>query len=416
MALNKVLVANAVSLNGGDAAILDAVVASIRAAAGENTDIVVLDRQADVSQSLYPAYRFHPGAFETCRRLGASGGLAKAAALLRMVNLLVAALVLRLTGWRWPVSEAQRTLLDHYRTSVAVVSTGGTMFVEKYRLLPKAAEIWLAYILKKPVALFTQSFEPIRKPGNRLLMRSVLRRARLVLVRGQESYDEALRLGAIPGRTVALPDAVFRFYQPPRPRASRRQPHLLVSVRYWPYARGGDAARAHYRSQIATFCTAAANELDARITFLSTCQGVPQYPVDDSAEAEEIRALCDADVRGRIEIDAGFHRPVELMRTFGAADAVIATRLHACILALCAGTVVVPIAYERKTQEVFGRLCPGETVQELETLDARTLLASVRQALDDRVKAIDSLTGPLINEAEESRRADMLLREMLARA
>jgi colanic acid/amylovoran biosynthesis protein len=56
--------------------------------------------------------------------------------------------------------------------------------------------------------------------------------------------------------------------------------------------------------------------------------------------------------------------------------------MHAAILALCAGTPVVPISYEFKTKELFGSLGLPELVIDIEEVTASGLIEVVRAALD----------------------------------
>jgi colanic acid/amylovoran biosynthesis protein len=104
------------------------------------------------------------------------------------------------------------------------------------------------------------------------------------------------------------------------------------------------------------------------VTFLSTCQGIPDYWTDDSAVAERIAALVPAELRARIVIDRAFRTPARLIDAFAGFDMVVATRMHAAILALAAGTPVLAIAYEFKTRQLFARLGLDDF-----TLDAETL-------------------------------------------
>ena len=413
--LRDVLIVNAVALNGGDAAILEAVIASVSCAFAGKARIAVLDKYPDVSRVLYPEYRFHSSAFETCRRPG-RGLFSTAIEAARIANLMAGALALRLTGGRrawFGLSTAQWNLLELYRRSAVVVNTGGTMFVEKYNLVPRALDVWLGYLFAKPVVMFTQSFEPVRRRFNRLLMRSILMPADLVLVRGALSQQVAHELGVPESRLFPLPDSVFRFNRPVHPAASTRPPRLYVSVRYWGHAKGGDIAQSRYRAEIARFCMRAVREWDARVVFVSTCQGVAEYPIDDAAEAKRIMALIGEAEQSNVSIDREFHRPEQLMDLFAAGDVVIATRLHACILALCAGVPTVPISYERKTEEVFGRLLPGGSIQRFETIDADMLFAQVEEELDNRSDRVALLGQRVAQEAIESRRADALLRNVL---
>ena len=337
-------------------------------------------------------------------------------ALFRAVNLLVAALMVRLAGGRhaWiGLTAEQWYLLDLYRDCSAVVSTGGTMFVEKYNLVPHALGVWLGYIFAKPVILYTQSFEPVRKLRNRAIMRSVLGPAGIVLVRGDPSRRIACDLGAPESRVTSLPDVVFRFGQAARPRPARTEPLIFISVRHWPYTSGGALAQERYRVELAKLCVQMVRAWSAKIVFISTCQGVPEYGLNDSAEAAEILALLDEATKKNVSVDHDFHRPEELMGILGTGDAIVATRLHACILALCAGVPTIPVSYERKTEEVFGRISPDLNVQTFEQLEADILFTQVENELRNREQRVCDLTDRVREEAAESRRADGLVKNLL---
>ncbi|MFI7850494.1 polysaccharide pyruvyl transferase family protein, partial [Acinetobacter baumannii] len=55
-------------------------------------------------------------------------------------------------------------------------------------------------------------------------------------------------------------------------------------------------------------------------------------------------------------VDRCFRQPTEIVDTYSQFDLVIATRMHAAILALLAGTPVIGIAYEFKLEELFSQL------------------------------------------------------------
>ena len=73
------------------------------------------------------------------------------------------------------------------------------------------------------------------------------------------------------------------------------------------------------------------------VQLLSTCQGVPEYWTNDAEMAQRVLDGLPAPLRGRVRVDGRFHTPAELIAAYGAADLVIATRMHAAILALVGG-------------------------------------------------------------------------------
>ena len=66
---------------------------------------------------------------------------------------------------------------------------------------------------------------------------------------------------------------------------------------------------------------------------------------------------------------------------YAAMDLVVATRMHAAILALAAGTPVLPVAYEYKTHELFGALGVGDWVTDIETVMPETFIVTADRVL-----------------------------------
>jgi colanic acid/amylovoran biosynthesis protein len=154
---------------------------------------------------------------------------------------------------------------------------------------------------------------------------------------------------------------------------------------------------------VAAAATHLVREHGARVRFLSTCQGRPKYRYDDSAVALDIVALLPDDVRARVEVDRAAHHPVAIRDAYAEADLVIATRMHAAILALAAGTPVLGIAYEFKTQELLDTLGLPDWVEDIETITPGTLVAR----LDRVVEALPAERAALF-EGVEAMRADAM--------
>ena len=168
---------------------------------------------------------------------------------------------------------------------------------------------------------------------------------------------------------------------------------IAISVRDWPHmgAKGGMTA---YFDAVAALIDDLVVHHGAEITFLSTCQGVGSYWTDDSATAETLVEHLDESVRGAVRIDREFHTPSQLVSMLGNFDAVIATRMHVAILALLAGTPVLPIAYEFKTVELFAKLGLDGLVQDIETITPEGLTAACDHFLSVQADVCSNVAGP----------------------
>ena len=140
-----------------------------------------------------------------------------------------------------------------------------------------------------------------------------------------------------------------------------------------------------YLDSIRNIVSILVREQGKEVTFLSTCQGVPEYAHDDSKAAQAIVSELDPDIASHVTIDTSFHTPEQLMALVKGFDFVVATRMHMMIMSLCVGTPVLPIAYEFKTKEVAKRIGVSDVLLDIDTVtaeEAREKLDSFTQNLD----------------------------------
>jgi len=133
-------------------------------------------------------------------------------------------------------------------------------------------------------------------------------------------------------------------------------------------------------------------EYRASVTFVSTCQGRPEYRFDDSVVAAETAATLPSDVLRLVTVDQESRSPYELQEFLTCFDLAIATRMHMAILSLNAGTPVLPIAYEFKTRELFRVLEMEEWCLDIDKLTPSLLSGAV----GGFIESLPSLTPPLM--------------------
>lgn len=368
----KVAVINTAALNTGDAAILAGTDAMLRMAFGPDTEICVHD-MSEAPARYYPSLAFRGLMYDRVRQACRERYRRWLIAFAVLAAARLSRTGLRVATTRMLPGKVREVLADYARADL-IVSAGGTYLVPHYRLTPKLFELLLALALGKPLVLFTQSLGPF-EGRSRSLLRYVLRGAVLILLRDELSRRHLVELGISPTRIGVCADAAFALCPPDiawraRPLADERSARIGISVRDWPHFRGGDTATRmeRYIAAMAGLTCRLAGRRNCEITFISTCQGVPEYWTDDSRTAERIVARLPDDVRARVAVDKRFRRPEEMVDRMAEFDVFVATRMHAAILALCAGTPVVPIAYEFKTIELFRRLGFDDRIPDIESL------------------------------------------------
>lgn len=336
-----------------------------------------------VASRLYPEIAFHAGLHVQhahWRRWRSHGGMASLRK--RRTRLAVRLLVMAPGVARALLSADQRAHLDLMASADVVVATGGTYFVEHYDFTAKADELLAAQALGKPTFLFTQSMGPFKKAKSRLTMQRIVAGSRGIFVRDEKSERHLAEIGATMDHVHVHADAAFALATPEVSRAPRSgRPRVAISVRRWSHFRAGSGEDVGERYRRAVADTARTLVRDgAEVTFLSTCQGVPEYWTDDSKFAAQLVAdLLPGEAH--IRVDAAFRSPTALAEELRGFDVAIATRMHFAILALCVATPVVAIAYEFKSRELLTAMGHAAWAFDIEDVGAEGLVRATREAL-----------------------------------
>ncbi len=379
----RIVITNVVALNGGDAAILYGMINILKRSFGDNTHIVVFDNDAAVASRYYPDIEFRQHIYA---QLGDKKTDLNSTKFKRRRT----RIQFRLAAWCWQhkLRFVSRRLvntesLDNiriYDEADFILSTGGTILVEHYALKPRIFDLNLCLQMNKPLAFFTQSLGPFKKPQNIKALTKIFNYASALLVRDQSSKQHLIDLG-IPENSIELfPDGAFALHAPPHSSPSSSEGlNIALSVRDWPFFTQHDSTSgmARYIDTIQHAVTHLIEHHQATLTFISTCQGIEEYWKDDAQLAHKIVDGLPDNLQKSITIDQQHHTPIQLLNRFSDFNLVIATRMHVAILALCAHTPVLPIAYEFKTKELFEQLELQQWVQDIETMSEQSLLSTI---------------------------------------
>lgn len=394
---------------------------ALRAAFGDEVEIEVAEQVPDVARRLYPGVCFVGGLHS--RQGPRDDRPRRGPPVLQSIRWRRTWIAVRLLRWlpalgQRLLSARQREQLARIARADVVVATGGTYFVEHYNFSAKADELLAAQALGKPTFLYTQSMGPFRRPGNRRLMRRIVAGSRGVFLRDERSRRHLLEAGADGAKLSVHADAAFALAGagdaaravPPGP------PRIAISVRAWAHAHrerdaAGPDAGERYRHAVAAAARTLARA-GCEVTFVSTCQGVPEYWTDDSRFAEGlVRDLLPGEAR--VRVDTRFRAPAELAAALADFDAAIATRMHFAILALSVATPVVAIAYEFKSRELLRGLGLEHLVTDFEEVDGAWLAARVQEVLAGGSALRARLAAAVAPLREDAMRPALLMRERL---
>jgi len=389
----KIIITNIVTLNPGDAAILWGTIDILKKAYGNNVEITVFDKFSDTARSYYPWANFRQSFFGSGRsnqldRILQKLGYGHWSDRIRYARYSLAInlhqSLLSILSRLFITSNELRDLKE-YMMADLILSTGGTYLIENYDLSSSIYEFRLCNKTGKPYGFFTQTLGPFTTEKNKKPFKDIFDNAAIILLRDERSKKHVEELGVKNEHIFLGADAAFSLASLSSPdtlaQTCQGKPRLAVSVRSLKFF-SSEKETLYYKA-IASAVTWAIEKYDAEVTFLSTCQGINEYWVDDSKVATEICKLLTENTRSKVTIDNQFRQPVELVNTYGSFDAVIATRMHAAILSLCAGTPTLGIAYEFKMLELFKNSHMDDLVIDIETLSEKSMTSGVSLLLEN---------------------------------
>lgn len=389
----QIVITNIVSLNTGDAAILWGMFQILRARYGADTRFIVFDKSAEAAARYYPWANFRQSLFgnsprtRLARKLQAKGyGHWNG-----RVRYLALSIVARLFRWklgilaRLFVNREDYESVAEYVNADLVVSTGGTYLTENYGLWTNIRDYRLTLVAGSPLVFFTQTLGPFTRPEYRAAFTDIFHKASAICLRDERSRQHVLELGIQADKIALAKDAAFVIdvERPDPPTGALR---IAVSVRTMHFFNDGDRSLGEqYKASVTAMVNRAVRDFGAEVVFLSTCQGIPEYWTDDTNLADEIVSALPEDVAQSVTIDRRFRQPTEIVSAYQSYHLVIATRMHAAILGLVAGTPVLGIAYEFKLEELFHQLGMDEarlSTKDMNAAGSETALGYMLDNLD----------------------------------
>lgn len=428
----KIIITNTVALNGGDAAILEGILEILYSAFGKDTEFVVYDSQPTIVQKYYPNLKFKETLyfhfFGKTRRKSSKRYQRVINDLSMFFNTLriyLAAWFLRLDLYFFPkliLSKIEMDSLAEYKSANVIVSTGGTYLVENYNLEPRVFDFDLSLKIGKPLILFTQSIGPITDPKYRKSLKYIFEKSSLILLRDNSSQENILNFDVKANSYVAS-DAAFALAQPKLLEVAKStsrdltNPNIAISVRDWKYFKVIDPkyGREKYLQSLRDLTSYLVEKYSAKIVYISTCQGIPDYWTDDSEFALEIIDSLPNHITDSVYVDREFHSPCNLMKKIKDFDFVIATRLHMAILALNVGVPVLPISYEFKTKALFQKFELDKFTIDIEDINSFSLIDVTDQFITAIPEICDTLFSSILTERENALRSRFLVMDALAK-
>lgn len=344
----KILITNAVPLNGGDEALLRATIESLQVKC-RGAKIKVLCTQMDLCRKYLPDIDFD-SSLEFMRHDEYSLSC-RIRRLLR--NRLKIALTSRISLML--ASRDERRVIGHYKKADIIISSPGGFLHDYYPVEERLNGIEMAVAMGKKVVIFAQSVGPFWKTQSIKQVKKVFPGLHRISLRDNVSYGYLADIGLPMDNVYVTADAAFlwRHLAPELFVAKTGELKLFaMCFREWSYAGWEMKTLLHNAVKL---CMHILDKANHRIHFLSTCQGVDGYG-DDSGMASNIVQQLPEELRKRCTVDRGRYSPRDLIREYAKCDAFIGMRLHGAILSMLGGTPAMGLGYEEKTRGVFAPL------------------------------------------------------------
>lgn len=233
-----------------------------------------------------------------------------------------------------------------------------------------------------PLVLAPQTIGPFDDPLARRLARNVMRRCSRVYARDELSFRLLCDLGLASVAAEAT-DVAFALPFDRGRHAPESAVHVGLNVSGLLYSGGYTGnnqfgLQCDYRTAVGSLAQAFSDMPEVQLHLVSHVVE-PNRPVeDDMSAARELAAAYP-----RAVVAPPFLRPSEAKGYIAGLDFFAGARMHACIAALSSGVPVVPMAYSRKFNGLFGTL-GYHRLADCKTLDTSAVVAAVLQGYDQR--------------------------------
>lgn len=362
----KVLITNIVSLNPGDAAILLGMKLLIVEKYGPDTEIIVYDRNASSAEKYYDWCDFKQSLFlnkstfwvsKFLRDKGYTHWVERLDYYRKVTAFLLLKKRLKIFARLLVSKKTLLRLLDYFNADI-IMCSGGTFLTENYNIQSCLYDFRLSVKTSAKLGFFPQTLGPFSNPINIKQLSGSLNKFDILMLRDSASRQHLIDIGVEESLIKIVPDAAFsvsKFIELPGKQNSLvKLGKVAISVR--PLKFFTDNSEQEYIEGLVQLVEFLVREKNVDITFVSTCQGIAEYWSSDDKMADEIVKLLAEDVLSRVSVDREFRDPLSFAAHIIQYDLLIATRMHAAILAMSCGVPSIGIAYEFKIEELYRTL------------------------------------------------------------
>ena len=317
--MKKILIANAVPTNNGDAAL----VFGLRNKLIERGyDVTISTTRIDTVKSLYPDVKWVKSEYEFSKNAN------------RLFKIF--------PGIKSKILKLRVLKNKIYENVDVIISAPGGYINSYYGIEDKLYCMSLAKeIYNTKLVMYSQSVGPLNEIDKEILDK-YMKKFDLFMARDEISHNNVKQYKNV----IRTNDAAFLLDT----NISKEENENIVgiSVREWGFDGRNKENYINLMKNIAIKCIENGNKVE----FISTCQGLDNY-IDDSKIANDIKSSIDNKYKSKINVNKNYYSLDELRSYISKFKFVVGTRLHMCILSIIAGVPAFNISYEVKGKECF---------------------------------------------------------------
>lgn len=262
-----------------------------------------------------------------------------------------------------------------------------TWLIEPYRVLSRLFMPIACLLYGKTLVCVGVSISHMSNALSRFSLRNVLKCCAHISVREPSSEVELHRLlvNVENGPEMKYyPDisfALLREYEPKAETTGTDTPRS-IALTLVDWQDSGLEARSKYIQALVEFIEYAAQEYDARFVIIP--QVIKQWEAADYI-TKKILSNVSNDIRNRISLAKVKHGMNGVVEIYKQSDFLIATRMHSAIFALCIGTPVIAIAYDKGSKwGILNELGCGDYLMHYEAMDGKDLISRFESFCENR--------------------------------
>jgi colanic acid/amylovoran biosynthesis protein len=308
----------------------------------------------------------------------------------------------------------ERVLREYQRADLILDLSGDTLSDKNMQSILPLSCILIGLLLKKKIAIFSQSIGPFKKII-RPLARLCLNKADLIVLRENVTKNYLKEMGVTNSSTYLAADVAFLLEPVPSKKVQEiffkegitinRKNNPLIGIStseliYKALKNMNDV----YLSLIARLVDYLVETLNAQVIFISHVIVPPKYGyTDDRFVAEEIYKLVRN--KKRLTLIKGDYSPEELKGIIGNFDLFLGTRMHSNIASTSMHVPTIALGWSHKSFGIMKMLGQEKYVCNIEKATYKELISKINDAWYNKdviVKTLISRNKELRNSALNS--------------